>query len=571
LACDEVLTKKWTTYKKKYDNVDSIIGTFGIPEIVARALINRDIDTVSKVNRFLNAGLEELYDPYRLKGIEEAVCRIKSAVEKKEKICIYGDYDVDGITSTVILIKVLHFLGAEPIYYIPKRKEEGYGLNLESIEKLHEQDVRLIVTVDCGIRAIDVVKYANTLKIDVIISDHHECEDSLPDAHSIINPHQPGCEYPFKYLAGVGVAFKLACALLSNKEDKELKKEMIEIASIGTIADVVPIIDENRIIVKKGLEYIKSTANKGIRSLLEVSGLYNKEVNAYNIAFMIAPRINAAGRIADADKCVELLLTDNQSNAMKIAEKLDKDNRERQAIENDILMDAILKIEKSVDFESDKVIVLGSEKWHSGVIGIVASKLVERFYMPAMLISIQDGIGKGSGRSIPQFNLYNAMVTCSDLFEKFGGHELAAGFTIKSDNIGKLRERMNMIADEVLGKEKPLPEILVDYKLTSKDINLDTVRMLKVLEPYGAGNPSPLYVYRDLKVLSAKAIGNEGKHLLLNVYDGKNSIRCIGFNLGHYQKLLSTGSKIDIICSMEENSWNNIKSIQLNIKDIKIR
>lgn len=564
------MIKKWTTYNKNYENLNEIMKEFQIPEIVARSLINRDIDTVSKVRRFLDGSLDSLYDPYLLKGMGKAVERIREAVSKRQKICVYGDYDVDGITSAAIMIKALRFLGAEAMYYIPRRIEEGYGLNKASIEKLKEQGVAVVVTVDCGIRSIDVVDYASSLEIDVIVTDHHECEDKLPNALSIINPHQPDCGYPFKELAGVGVAFKLVQALVPKSANPDLEREIVEIAAVGTIADVVPIIDENRIIVKNGLANIQNTANQGLKALLEVSGLSGKEINSCNIAFMIAPRINAAGRIAAADRCVELLLTEDKAEAMNIAERLDSDNRERQSIETKILNDALSMINASIDLNSERAIVLGSYGWHAGVIGIVASKLVERFHLPVLLVSIEEDIGKGSARSIPKFNLYEAMVNCSDLFEKFGGHELAAGFSIKPDNIAKLRERMNDEAERVLGKERLLPEILVDYKLSPEDINLDTFNRLKLLEPFGTGNPSPVFVYRGLKVLSAKTVGNESRHLMLNVYDGVNEIRCIGFNLGHFQKMLSISNKIDIICSMENNKWNNIESVQLSVKDIRL-
>ncbi|MGE5630348.1 MAG: single-stranded-DNA-specific exonuclease RecJ [Caulobacteraceae bacterium] len=564
------MNKKWMTYEKNYGNIEEIKRAFDIPEIIARSLINRDIDTVEKVARFFNTGIENLYNPYLLKGLGKAVEGIRKAIKSKKKICIYGDYDVDGITSTAIMVKTLRHLGAETIYYIPNRMDEGYGLSKASIEKLKEQCVQLLVTVDCGIRANEVVDLANSFGMEVIITDHHECEDILPNANCIVNPHQPGCEYPFKGLAGVGVAFKLASALLEKENVSGLMKELVVIAAVGTVADVVPLVDENRILVKNGLDGIQNTSNPGLKALLEVCGLNNREISSYNIAFMIAPRVNAAGRIADATLCVELLLTDNKELARDIAKKLDANNRERQSIENEIFGSAEMKISSSVNLNHDKVIVLDSEQWHIGVIGIVASKLVERYHLPTLLITREGDIGKGSARSIPRFNLYEAMAKCSDLFEKFGGHELAAGFTIKTDKIDELRKRMNLEAESILGKEKLMQEVLVDYKLSPKDISLNTVKQLRMLEPFGIGNPSPLFVYRGLKLLSAKAVGNDSKHLLFNVFDGVNEIRCIGFNLGNMQRLLSIGKKIDIICNVENNIWNNIESLQLSVKDIKL-
>ena len=551
-------------------NLELIINKFQIPEIVARAMINRSIDTVPKVKAFMDTDLGFLHDPYFLKGMDKAVEKILEAVKNKDKICVYGDYDVDGITSTAIMIRSLGKLGADAVYYIPNRIEEGYGLSISSMDRIKELDVSLIVTVDCGIRSNEVVDYAQSIGMEVIITDHHECEGELPNAFSIVNPHQSDCGYPHKGLAGVGVAFKLVSALLERVGHGTFAEELLDIVSIGTIADVVPLLDENRIIVKNGLERIRNTNNKGIRALLEVCGLSDKELNAYNVAFMLAPRINAAGRIADASECVELLLTDDASRAMNIVKKLDSDNRERQAIENEILNTAAAIIEKTVDVDKDRVLVLCNESWHIGVIGIVASRLVERFHLPTFIMSQDGEFCKGSARSIPGFNIFEAMSKYSGLFEKYGGHEMAAGYTIRTEKIDELRKSMNSEVLSILGKDKLMPEIYVDYKLLPNDITLDTVKQLKLLEPFGTGNTSPIFVYRGLEVTSSKAVGNECKHLSLKVYDGVNEIKCIAYNLGSMQKVLSVGKKIDIICSVEKNIWNNIESVQLNVKDIKL-
>ncbi len=551
-------------------NLKLIMEEFRLPEIIARTMINRGIDTVPKVRAFINTDIDSLHDPYLLKGIPEAVEVILRAVKGNIKICIYGDYDVDGITSTAIMIRALRKLGADPVYYIPNRMEEGYGLNIESMDSIRELGVNLIVTVDCGIRSNEVVEYAKSLGMDVVITDHHECEGELPNASCIVNPHQPDCEYPHKGLAGVGVAYKLITALLEKAGQKGYAEELLDIVAVGTIADVVPLLDENRTIVRNGLEKIRSTDNEGIKSLLSVCGLAGKELSTFNVAFMLAPRINAAGRIADAKECVELLLTDNAERAMDIARKLDSDNRERQEIENYILVKAAEIIEKTIDTEKDKVLVLGSEDWHIGVIGIVASRLVERFHMPTFIMSIDGESSKGSARSIPGFNIFEAMTKFGHLFEKYGGHEMAAGFTIKTDRINELKSSMNDEFESIMGKNKPIPEILVDYKLAPKDVSLDTVRHLKLLEPFGIGNASPVFVYRGLKVMSSKAVGNDGKHLSLMVHDGEKDIKCIAYNMGGIQKVLSFGRKIDIICSVENNIWNNIESVQLNIKDIRL-
>lgn len=564
------MNKRWTAYNKSMDNLELISKEFQLPEILVRAMINRGIDTVPKARTFLNTDLSTLHDPYLLKGMEQSVDRILKAVRSKEKICVYGDYDVDGITSTAIVIKALRELGANGVYYIPNRIEEGYGLSLNSMDKIKDMGVSLIITVDCGIKSNEEVDYARGLGIETIITDHHECEGELPDALSLINPHQPGCCYPFKDLAGVGVAFKLVGALLDRKDCSAYAEGLLDIVSIGTIADVVPLLGENRTIVKNGLLKIQDSNNQGIKALLTVCRLKGKELTTYNVAYMLAPRINAAGRIADAADCVELLLTDSEEKAMEIAGKLDFDNRMRQTIENEILNSAEAIIEETLDIDNDRVLVLCSENWHIGVIGIVASRLADRFYLPTFIMACEGELSKGSARSIPGFNIFEAMSKYSYLFERYGGHEMAAGFTIRTDSIDELREKMNSEVEYVLGKDKPISEIFVDYKLIPKDITLDTVKRLKLMEPFGTCNTVPLFVYRDLSIVSFKGVGNEKKHLSLKVYDGVNEIKCIAFNLGNMQKTLQIGKKIDIICSIENNLWNGTESVQLNIKDIRL-
>ncbi len=565
-----IIMKKWVAFNKDYEILPALTKKLGVSELVGRVLINRDIDTAEKADFFISSDLSLLRDPYGIIDMDIAVQRILDAIEAEEKICVFGDYDVDGVTSTVVSVQVLRNLGADVSYYIPNRMEEGYGLNLEAIEQLKEQGISLIVTVDCGIKSIDVVESAKLLGIDMIITDHHECGEVLPDAYCVVNPHREDCSYAFKELAGVGVAFKLLDAITTELGCREEILEIIDIVAIGTIADIVPLVDENRVIVKNGLKKLSKTNNIGLKALLEVCGLKDQIVSAYNVAFMLAPRINAAGRIANASLCVELLLTDSYERAFEIARQLDGDNRERQAIEGAILNSAIAKLEKNIDLEKTKVIVLDDESWHVGVIGIVASKLVEKYALPTILISTDGGIGKGSARSISSFNVYEALTKCSKLFEKFGGHELAAGITIKVENIDAFRVQVNKTANEMLEGKPLVSEIKVDYKLTPADIKLSMAKQLELLEPFGAGNPTPAFVYRDLKVISSRTVGNDNKHLLLTLNDGINEIKGIGFNLGSYNNILSFGKKIDIICNMECNQWNDVEQLQFKIKDLRI-
>jgi single-stranded-DNA-specific exonuclease len=562
--------KKWVAYNKSYELTNQLKSQFKISEMLARTLINRGIDDIKEAERFIKADIKDLHDPFLMTDMEKAVDRILVAIEENERICIYGDYDVDGITSTALCVNTLRKLEADVMHYIPVRADEGYGLNHEAIEYIAEQGASLIVTVDCGIRSVDVVETVKQSGMDIIITDHHECGDILPDAFAVVNPHRQDCSYPFKELAGVGVAFKLMQGVTESIGYSELLFEAIDIAAIGTIADVVPLLNENRIIVKNGLEKLITTENVGLKALIDICDLKDKQITSYNIAFIIAPRINAAGRLADASRCVELLITEDENLAYEIAEELEKENKERQRIEAEILEQAVKKLTEHYDVENCRIIVLDEQNWHPGVIGIVASRIVDQFSKPAVLIAKDDTMGKGSARSMSGFNLYEAMCQCSELFEKFGGHEMAAGLTIKTSNIEALRKKINEVAEQMLQGGELLPEILVDYKLEPTDVNLQVAKQLKGLEPFGMGNPNPNFVYRNLQVLDRKLVGASNKHLSLNLYDGSNSIKAIAFNMGNLYNVLSSGKKIDIICCMDINLWNNNESVQLIIKDIKL-
>lgn len=563
------MKKKWVAYNKSYELAEVLQRNLNISEIMARTLINRGIESVEQAKRFLSASLEEMYDPYLMTDMEDAVDRILMAIEENAKICIYGDYDVDGVTSTALCVNVLRKLEADVMYYIPVRADEGYGLNEEAVEYLAQQEVNLIVTVDCGIRSIDVVEKVQELGMDIIVTDHHECGENLPQALAVINPHRGDCSYPFAELAGVGVALKLMQAVTDSVGCGELVGAVMDLAAIGTVADVVPLLDENRVIVKNGLKVLQDTENVGLQALIEISGLMDKEISAYNIAFVLAPRINAAGRLADASRCVELLITEDSSLAHEIAEELEKENRERQRIEAEIQEQAIKKLSTEERYEKDLIIVLEDENWHPGVIGIVASRVVDQYSKPAILIAKDAELGKGSARSMRGFNIYEAMCRCSELFEKFGGHEMAAGLTVKAKNIEVLRKKLNEIAAEMLEGKELLPEIMVDYKLEAEDMNLKTAKQLKMLEPFGMGNANPSFVCRNLQIVDRRLVGTSGKHISLNLYDGQNNVKAIAFNMGNLFNVLSIGKKIDIICCMDINLWNNNENLQLVIKDIK--
>jgi len=564
------MKKKWVSYDKDYKRAGELSSEMGLAEVFGPLLFNRNIETVEDAHKFLYGTYNELEAPLALKDMDKAVNRIMGALEKKESIVVYGDYDVDGTVSTAMLYRCLKKLGGEVGFYIPNRFDEGYGLNDEAIETLAKRGVRLIVTVDCGISSIDTVCLANSLGIDMVITDHHHCGAILPNATAVINPHREDCGSMFKELAGCGVALKLAKALGEKTGFLDIEKEYLDLAAIGTVADVVPLVGENRIIVKEGLRLLPDSKNIGIQAMLTVCELKEKPINSYTIGFIIGPRINAAGRLDSAEAVVKLLTTEDKEEALEIAKKLDTENRERQRIEKEILEMAISRIEKDHMAESHKVLVVDGEGWHSGVIGIVASRLVERYYLPTLVISKDGEIAKGSARSLAGFHLFEALSSIPEYFEKYGGHEMAAGFTMKSENVDGLREQLSKIAERVSGGVPFIPEVKVDFKLKSNEITRAVYDKLRLLEPFGMKNPAPIFVCRKMKLLSFKKIGEGGKHLSLSVFDGEKTIGAVAFQMGDLYDRLTVNSEIDILCSLELNSWNGFDKLQLNIKDIKL-
>ena len=564
------MKKKWISYEKDYKKSIELVEEMGLPAIFGPLLYNRNIETVQEGNHYLFGKYEDIEDSFLMKDMTEAVDRIVKAIENSESIVIYGDYDVDGTVSTSLLYSVIKSLGGNVDYYIPNRFEEGYGLNDEAVKMISERGTNLIVTVDCGISSIDSVDFANSLGLNLVITDHHQCGEILPKAMAIVNPHRIDCKSAFKDLAGCGVALKLAKSLGERMGKPGIEKKYLDLAAIGTVADVVPLTGENRIIVKEGLSQIRSSENIGIQAMLTVCELLDKPINSYTIGFIIGPRMNAAGRLDSALEVVKLLTTEDNEEAMQIAKKLDSDNKERQKIEKDILEKAIEIIENNGMAENSRVLVVDGEGWHSGVIGIVASRLVEKYYLPTLIISRSGDEAKGSARSLSGFNLFDALSKIPECFEKFGGHEMAAGFSLKSDKIQELREKLNIVAEEVTDGKPFIPEIQVDYKLSGQELSRVTHDKLKLLEPYGMKNPAPVFVCRKMKVISFKKIGVDGKHLSLNLFDSEKSVAAIAFQMGELFDQLKINCEIDILCSLEINSWNGFDKLQLNIKDIKI-
>ena len=558
------MRKKWIYYETETEKIDEISNKYNINKLLARILVNRGIKTEKEIKIFLEPTRNDFYDAFLLPDMEKAVDRIIKAINNKEKVIIYGDYDVDGITSVTVLKKFLKERGLDVGFYIPNRIEEGYGLNKKAIEKIIEQAYTLIITVDCGISGIEEIEECSKIGIDTIVTDHHEQGDILPNAYAVIDAKRKDNKYPFRDLAGVGIVFKLiqAISIKLNLDDKEYLK-YLDIVAVGTISDIVPLIDENRVIAKLGLKLIEVTKNVGLRELI-ISSNY-KKINSNTISFGIAPRINACGRMGYQEEALKLFLTENIIEAKEITKKLNKYNLERQEKEGNIFKQAIekLKLEK---IENMDVIVLGDDNWYHGVIGIVASKLTEAFFKPTILVCFEDNQGKGSGRSIPNFDLYEALKYCSDYLEKFGGHEMAVGLTIKKENFEKFKAKFEEIAKQN-NVSQIIPKLKIDAEISKNDLRLETVDELKKLEPFGEKNEKPYFIYKGLKINSIRAL-SEGKHLKLSLRDGNQLIDAIGFNLGNLADEYLIGDKVDIVGMLEINEYNGTKKIQINLKDI---
>ena len=545
------MNKKWEFYEENSEEIIDIAKKHNISELLTKILVNRGITDDKEIDTFLNPTRNDFYDPYLMPDMDKAVERIIKAINNQEKVMIYGDYDVDGITSITVLKKFLEERGLKTGHYIPNRLEEGYGLNENAIRSIAEQKYTLMITVDCGISGIEEVELANQLGIEIIITDHHEQSESLPNAYAIINAKRKDSQYPFRGLAGCGAVFKLiqAISLRLGLEEKEFLK-YLDIVCVGTISDIVPLVDENRVIAKLGLKLVAQTRNIGLRELILQSGY--KKIDSNTISFGVAPRINACGRMGYQEEALDLFLTNNIEEARKITARLNSYNLERQTKEKDIFEQAIKELEKE-DIEKLNTIVLSGDNWHHGVIGIVASKLTEKFYKPTILICFEDNIGKGSGRSLPGFDLHEALVESSAYLEKYGGHEMAVGLSLKKEKYNDFK-----LAFEEIAKSKNIQQIIpvikIDSIITAKDVNKKTIQDLEMLEPFGEKNKNPIFVYKNLKIDSIRAL-SEGKHLKLTLKDDNLLINAIGFNLGYLSEEYLIGDKIDIAGNLEINKY----------------
>ncbi|SMC59794.1 single-stranded-DNA-specific exonuclease RecJ [Sporomusa malonica] len=561
------LKKAWRLFPAKRELASELSRKMNISEFIAQTLINRGVTDEKAATEFLSASSEYIADPYLLKDMSIAVGRVVQAIAAHEKITIYGDYDVDGITSCAVVYKTLTRLGASVEFYIPDRQSEGYGLNAAALDSLIQTGTKLIITVDCGISAVKEIS-AILGQLDIIITDHHQPPAELPSALAIINPKQPDCLYPEKNLAGVGVAFKLCQALWQHYYGTDNKFfDYLDIVAIGTIADIVPLTGENRVLVKTGLRQLATTSNIGINALLEVCGLTGKVVDSGSVGFVIAPRLNAVGRVSQATAGVELLITNDLNYARELAGLLDAENSARQAIEKLILAKAEEQL-STLDISAANVLVLAGEEWHSGVIGIVASRLVDKFYRPVIMISVRDGYGKGSCRSIPAFDMYGALTRCSDLLTQFGGHRQAAGLTIPVNNIPFLHERLNAIASENLSESDYIPVLTIDSFLPLAEVNAAFIEQLACLEPYGFGNPSPVFACRNVEFLEKRLIGQQSRHLKLKLKNtAVNDV--IAWNMGELSDTLACNKKIDLVFVPKFNEWQGKKNLQLTAHDVR--
>ena len=564
-----IYSKKWTLKYKGEVKETNLSKKINISPEISQILNNRGIENEKDAEIFMNPSLEYLRDPFLMKDMKKSTERIKKAIENKERIYIYGDYDVDGVSSTSILYLYFKSIGFPVKYYIPNRLEEGYGINEDAIKKIHDDGCDLIITVDCGITSVKEVELANELGIDVIITDHHECQSEIPDAYAIVNPKQEDCNYPFDMLCGCGVAFKMIQALTDEEEFKTSMFDYLEIVTLATICDIVPLIDENRIIVKNGLKLMKEGKNLGLRELIKVCGIETNKIGSSHIGFSIGPRINASGRLGYSYLGVQLFTTDNEDEAKEIANILEGKNIERQMIESKMYKEAEEILSSDERFKDDKVLVIAKEGWQHGIIGIVASKLTEKYYKPTILLTIEDGEATGSARSIKGFSIFDALVSCKDLMNKFGGHEQAAGLALDAKNIDELRVRINEIADYNLSKEDLIENIKVEYELKEDSATLDLVDNLHKLEPFGLSNPSPRFIMRDLLLTNIFKMGKNKQHLKI-IVENKKSYECVGFNMAYLADNFQLGDKVDILFQVDENNYNNERKVQFLLKDIRL-
>ncbi len=570
--------KKWQLFHYDKKLIENLSHELSLSYIISHLLINRNIKNLSDANKFLNPRLNEISSPFKMKDTEKAIKIIKNKINECANIYIYGDYDVDGITAISVLYKVLTSYYKKINFYIPHRLEEGYGLNKEALYKIKQEGGNLVITVDCGIQSLEEVEYAKSIGLDIIITDHHLPGKKIPDADAVINPHQNGCEYPFKELAGVGVAYQLARGIMetfsnsknlspiNNVEDRINDSNLLDLVALGTVADIVPLLDENRIFVKYGIEVLNNTKNIGLKHLIKISGIEGKKIDTEHISFFLAPRLNAGGRMKNAYLSLELLITEDESKARQIASELSAINDSRQKLLNKTVEEAVYLVDKHIDLKNEPLIVLAWQDWHVGIIGLVASKLVEKYSRPAIVIALDGEKGKGSGRSVKNVNLFKTVCECGDLLTKVGGHSQAIGLNIEKRNIKKFRQEINNILRNSITWENLHPFVEIDSILVPEEIDFKLINDLKQLAPFGTGNPKPVFAFRKIPLKSSPKILKD-KHLKFNVGNNENVFSAIFFNQAERIDLLQNKT-IDMVFNLILNNWNGEETIDLHVKEI---
>lgn len=551
----------------------SLADTLNISESLARLLIIRDIKNFSSAKSFFRPSIDSLHNPFLMNGMDEATMRVIKSLTENEKICIFGDYDVDGTCATALLYLFLKELGANVDYYIPKRLTEGYGLSTAGIDHIKNMGTSLLITVDCGITAIEETDHANKLGMDVIICDHHQPKEILPDALAVLDPLKPNCNYPFKYLSGAGIALKLAQGIGDRIGKRILPLQYLDLVALAGAADIVPLIDENRILVKEGLDIINSAPRPGILAIIESAGITPGNLTSGQIVFTIAPRINAVGRLGDARRAVDLLITNNKNEAFELAKVLETENYARRKIDVDTFDDALDLVENSLDLKNNLAIILHQEEWHPGVIGIVASRLVEKYYRPTIMLTTVDGVAKGSARSISNFNIYEALKKCEDLLLHFGGHQAAAGLAVEVEKLDEFKNKFNRIVRESIPEEDLFPEINIDSMLKFSEITPKFLRILDQFSPFGPGNMRPVFLCENVKAANNPRIVGTNHLLVTLKQDGCEKVfDCIGFNMGDlYEDILRNNSMLDVVFSIDKTLRDGRFFPQLKFKDIKVR
>lgn len=565
-----MLKRKWTN-KLNSDLTTSqqLSKELKIPFLTSRILVSRGYETPSEINEFLEPTIDHLNDPYLFKDMGKIIKRINSAMDNKENIWIYGDYDVDGITSIAILVNYFESINYPVKYYIPNRQKEGYGISKEGIDKIFNDQGNLIITVDCGITGNDLVDYCNELNMDIIITDHHKCGTELPNAFSILNPKVSDDPYPFDMLAGCGIALKLVQGL-SGDNFKSIYKNYIDIAAFGTVADIVPLNNENRVITKIGIKELNNTSNIGLNSLIETSDLKEKEITSGIIGYRLAPQINAAGRLGNPELGVELLTSKDEKKVKEIAEKLNGLNEQRKLIEKAIFIKSKKYIEKNIDLDKEKIIIVFGENWHSGVIGIVASRITEAYGKPAIVLSKEEDFVKGSARSVGAFNIHETLKENSNYLIGFGGHKMAAGLTMLEENISDFRKAMNDYIVNNVDPEVLVPVFKYEGDLYTEDISLETIKHIDKLKPFGIGNSKPVFKYSDVKIIDHKTVGSDQTHLKVIFSKNDFNIDAIGFSLGYFNSELRKKQSVDALVTLDINEYNGLVTPQLMLKDLNI-